>query len=183
MSSKQLTQLSGVWKPATELDKIQALVLLAKLPMRNPTELAVVKAVYMIALDGVTAFGLDQATKAIIRGALNHPFMPSPPELRRECERIMDTERDKLVKAKRLKWPEDRDSTDPPAMEARRRMTERWLAVRPLFEAPKPAEPARPKTDEERLADLLAHANDPIEVTPALLRKLGFGKGEATEKP
>jgi hypothetical protein len=151
---------------------MQALILLAKLPMRNPTDLALVKAVYFIALEGVTAFGLEQATKAIIRGSLGHAFMPSPPELRRECERIMDSERDKLVNARRLEWPEDLNSTAPPDDAARQRMTERWLAVRPMFEPPKPAEPARPKTDDERMADLLAHANDPIETTPTLIKTL-----------
>lgn len=158
---------------------MQALILLAKLPMRNPTDLAVVQAVYMMALEGVTAFGLEQATKAIVRGSLGHPFMPSPPELRLEIDRIMDAEHDKLARTRRLEWDEDRQPTSgPPDEEARQRMNALWQTVRPMFEPPKPDESAKFKTNEDRLADLAARANEPFDVTPALLRNLARRRKE-----
>ena len=178
MVDKQLTETSGVWKPATQLQKMQALIMLSKLPMQNHTDLDVVKAVYFIALEGVTAFGLEQATKAIIRGSLGHAFMPSPPELRQECERIMDVERDKLVRQRRLTWAED-GGDGLPDDEARQRMNELWMKARPMFGSePKPDQPGRapPRTWREVEADLLAHANDPIEVTPLLEKKLAAAR-------
>ena len=54
-------------------------------------------------------------------------------------------------------------------------MNELWMKARPMFGSePKPDQPARAplRTWQEVEADLLAHANDPIEVTPLLLRKL-----------
>ncbi len=44
---------------------------------------------YHIALEGVTRWGLAEAIKAILKGALGHGFMPSPPELRRQYETAM----------------------------------------------------------------------------------------------
>lgn len=49
-----------------------------------------------------------------------------------------------------------------------------WTSGNPAYagayQPPKPP----PRTDEERMADLLAHAGDPIEVSETLKRKLGF---------
>ena len=101
----QLTATAGVWKPASEMQKLESLTMLSRLPMRQPTEMELATEVYLIALEGVTAHGLSQATKAIIRGSLGHAFMPSPPELRQECERIMDVERDKLWKQRACYGP------------------------------------------------------------------------------
>jgi hypothetical protein len=80
---------SDVWKPATETEKIQALVTLSGLPSRATTAGAMDNAAFMIALDGVTRYGLDAAVKSILRGSLGHPFLPSPPELRLECDKVM----------------------------------------------------------------------------------------------
>lgn len=179
MNRKQLTAMSGVWKPATDLQKLENLILLAHLPMRNPTDMAAAKRAYMLSLEGCTAYGLDQAAKAILRGSLGHPFMPSPPELRIEIERIMDAEREKLMRSSRLEWPEDQDPTEPPDDAAKQRMHARWAAVRPMFEADKPEDPApspEPKTVQQRLDDLRDYASQPIEVSATLLRKLAERK-------
>ena len=46
-------------------------------------------ALYYIALRGVTRHGLQVATENIIQGSLGHPFLPDPPELRQECNKVM----------------------------------------------------------------------------------------------
>jgi hypothetical protein len=47
------------------------------------------RAMYFVALDGVTRYALNEAVKAIIRGALGHTFFPSPVELRKQCDAAM----------------------------------------------------------------------------------------------
>ena len=47
------------------------------------------RAAYYTALDGVTRYGLTQAVRAILQGALEHAFFPSPPELRMQCDKAM----------------------------------------------------------------------------------------------
>lgn len=79
-----------VWKPATEAEKSQALVMLASLPSRATSSAALDKAGYYIALEGVTRHGLFEAVKAILKGALSHAFFPSPPELRIQCDKAME---------------------------------------------------------------------------------------------
>lgn len=58
------------------------------------------RAAYSVALENVTRYGISQAVRAIIQGSLDHVFFPSPPELRKECDRAMEPHwqrrRDKL---------------------------------------------------------------------------------------
>lgn len=79
-----------VWKPATEVEKIQALVTLSGLPSRETTAGEIDNAAFMMALDGVTRYGLSEAVRFILRGALGHAFLPSPPELRIQCDKAME---------------------------------------------------------------------------------------------
>jgi hypothetical protein len=79
-----------VWKPATEVEKIQALVTLSGLPSRETTAGEIDNAAFMMALDGVTRYGLSEAVRFILRGALDHAFLPSPPELRIQCDKAME---------------------------------------------------------------------------------------------
>lgn len=157
---------------------MQSLSLLAKLPRRAATDPEMVEAVYLVALDGVTRYALEKATRKILQGALGHAFMPSPPELRIECDRIMQPHQDLLQRRRehrqRLTWDEDDLRAMPMDAEARERATAHWLKVRPMFEEPKNGEApaAKPRTWQEVEADLLARANDPIHVTPALLKAL-----------
>lgn len=63
---------------------------LASLPSRATSSAVLDKAGYYIALDGVTRYGLGEAVKNILRGAINHAFFPSPPELRIQCDKAME---------------------------------------------------------------------------------------------
>lgn len=45
---------------------------------------------YQIALEGVSRYALNEAVKAIIRGALGHTFFPTPVEIRQECNRAIE---------------------------------------------------------------------------------------------
>ena len=65
--------------------------ILSALPTRDPIDRTLVMVVYLKALEGVTRHSLEVAADNIIKGHSNleHGFMPSPPELRRECERVM----------------------------------------------------------------------------------------------
>ena len=53
---------------------------------------------YYLALDGVTRHGLAEAVRFIMRGALGHAFMPSPPELRIECDKAMKWHEDEAAR-------------------------------------------------------------------------------------
>jgi hypothetical protein len=127
-----------------------------------------VKAVYLIALDGVTRYSLEKATRKILQGALGHPFMPSPPELRIECDRIMQPHQDYLrtiaERKRRMAWDEDKVRTEPPPDAAKQRMNALWAAVRPMFEKPKPTQtPAEPETEADIVARLSAGWTQPSE--------------------
>ncbi|RUW21414.1 hypothetical protein EOA38_32135, partial [Mesorhizobium sp. M1E.F.Ca.ET.041.01.1.1] len=117
-----------VWTPATDIDKEKALVILGDLPSRNANDAALSHAVYMLALDGVTAYGLDKAVRAIVQGSLGHAFAPSPPELRQEIDRAMRPlvearERDTERSNRRVGWAEDRsEKFEPNSRESRRRV-------------------------------------------------------------
>lgn len=79
-----------VWTLATDGDKLDRLTMLStSLGMRMPTDKKMLRAAFLIALDGVTLWALDQATRAILQNALGHPFMPAPPELRGLCDKAM----------------------------------------------------------------------------------------------
>lgn len=65
--------------------------ILSGLPARGATDPNLTKAIYLKALEGVTRHSLEVVTDKIVKGhsGLEHGFMPSPPELRRECELVM----------------------------------------------------------------------------------------------
>lgn len=60
------------------------------MPAREADSSGVDKAAYYLALDGVTKHGLFEASKAILRGALDHAFFPNPVELRKQCDKAME---------------------------------------------------------------------------------------------
>lgn len=68
---------------------LQCLTLLSSLPSRASDSDRVNVAGYYMALDGVSKFALETATKQIMQGSLGHGFMPSPPELRIQCNLVM----------------------------------------------------------------------------------------------
>jgi hypothetical protein len=69
---------------------IKALISLGALPARESVNQQIEKTSYYIALEGVTRFGLSEAVRAILKGALGHAFFPSPPELRMQCDGAME---------------------------------------------------------------------------------------------
>ena len=69
---------------------MQALASLAGLPSRQADEDGIDRKMYFVALDGVSRYALNEAVKAIIRGALGHTFYPTPVEFRQQCEKAME---------------------------------------------------------------------------------------------
>lgn len=65
-------------------------MLLGSLPAREADSSGIDKAAYYLALEGTTKYGLQQAAKAILRGALGHVFFPNPAELRIQCDKAME---------------------------------------------------------------------------------------------
>lgn len=74
---------------------------LASLPSRATSSAVLDKAGYYIALEGVTRYGLGKAVTNILRGALNHAFFPSPPELRIQCDKAMEWHEAQAEKVRR----------------------------------------------------------------------------------
>lgn len=75
----------------SEEDISKAMYILSALPSRVQSDRTLFKEVYFRALHGVSRHSLEVAVQNIIQGhsELQHGFLPSPPELRRECERVM----------------------------------------------------------------------------------------------
>lgn len=147
------TKQIDVWSPASQEDKIKALVLLAGLPAREAGDAQVDKAAYYIALDGVTRHGLGEAVKFILKGALGHTFFPSPVEIRLQCDKAMewhDRERARIAHQERLRaerigdWPE-------PSPEAKARVARAYAAFCDGYKSTKAAEDG-PKLDPELVA-------------------------------
>jgi hypothetical protein len=84
------------------------------------------RAAYYIALEGVTRYGLAEAVKFILRGALGHAFFPSPPELRLQCDKSMEFhEMERRRIARREQMERERQEAAPhgePTPEARARV-------------------------------------------------------------
>jgi hypothetical protein len=88
-------------------------------------------AAFMIALDGVTRYGLDVAVKSILRGCLGHVFLPSPPELRIECDKAMhwherEAERIRRAERERSEWERQHGDYRPPTPEAKARVSKAY---------------------------------------------------------
>lgn len=78
-----------VWKLATRQEKIAAMLSLTGLPSRKSISPEVEVESYMVALEKVTRYSLIKASKSILQGALGHAFLPSPAELRLQCDKAM----------------------------------------------------------------------------------------------
>lgn len=77
----------------------------------------------MMALDGVTRHGLSEGVKAILKGALGHAFLPSPPELRMQCDKAMEwhvRERDRILRQQRIARDRDPPRREPTEAEKAR---------------------------------------------------------------
>lgn len=83
-----------VWTLATADDKTKALAIFSPLPSRQAYSAEFDEAVYMVALEGVTRYGLSEAVRKIVQGALGHGFFPNPVELRMQCDKAMSFHRE-----------------------------------------------------------------------------------------
>lgn len=82
---------------ASKAEIDEALKLFNTLPRRDIGDGRQLRLAFTIALDGVHGLVLARAVEAILRGSLGHPFMPSPPELRIECDRVFFEIRQSLL--------------------------------------------------------------------------------------
>lgn len=103
------------------------MVTLSGLPSRATTAGELDNAAFMMALEGVTRHGLSEAVKFILRGALGHAFLPSPPELRQQCDKAMEWhERERLRIARQEQIARERKQFAPvgePSPEAKARVS------------------------------------------------------------
>jgi hypothetical protein len=86
---------------------LQALASLAGLPSRQADDAELDRKMYHYALQGVSRYALNEAVKAIIRGALGHTFFPSPVELRMQCEKAMEPH---IRQAERIRIREEQET-------------------------------------------------------------------------
>lgn len=106
---------------------MKALALLGGLPSRQSSSAETDAATFFIALEGVTKFGLVEATKRVLKGALDHGFFPSPPELRMQCDKVMkpyEDMRDRVRERQRNRFPPLQDRP-PLTEEEKQRQRER----------------------------------------------------------
>ena len=89
-SVNQIAHQTDFWTLASQEDKIKALWSISGLPSRRAENEQVDKALYHLALDGVTRYGLAEAVKAVAQNKLGHPFFPEPQELRGLCDKAME---------------------------------------------------------------------------------------------
>lgn len=86
----QISKPMDFWAKATMDDQIKSLISLGGLPARETAMQEIDKASYYVALEGATRYGLSEAVRSILKGALGHAFFPSPPELRIQCDKAME---------------------------------------------------------------------------------------------
>ncbi|MGO7605034.1 hypothetical protein ACC718_18655 [Rhizobium ruizarguesonis] len=124
-----------VFHLATHADRVDALRVLANaLPGRQPVDMQLMLGAYEVALEGVSRWGLVQATREILQGSLPHGFLPSPPELRREVNRVMAphqaARRREAEEAHRYRWAEDDKPRALPAPKGNPEAVANWRARR-----------------------------------------------------
>lgn len=118
---------------------LQCLTLLSSLPSRASADDQVNVAGFYMALEGVTRHGLQTATKQIMQGSLGHAFLPSPPELRQECDKVMkpilearawNSERERVLKEQSDEKRQRETSQALWTPESRARATAMWEATK-----------------------------------------------------
>ncbi|MGU3399246.1 hypothetical protein ACLBWS_05805 [Brucellaceae bacterium D45D] len=128
------------------------MTLLASLPAREASNAEAVEAAYFIALEGVSFFALETATKSILRNGLGHPFFPSPPELRQECDKVMkpileararDHRDAEILKEQREEREARKSAVDSWTDESRARASSKWQQARAKIQADSASEQAK----------------------------------------
>ncbi|MBY5501255.1 hypothetical protein HFO82_21910 [Rhizobium leguminosarum] len=147
-----------VFLPATHADRVDALrVLVNALPGRQPFDMQLLLGAYEVALEGCSRWGLVQAIREILQGSLPHGFLPSPPELRREVNRVMgphEAARRREAEAERLyRWPEDDQRRALPAPKGDPEAVAKWRVRRAAQKAEAAAKSAGAPVDQALFAD------------------------------
>lgn len=88
---------------ATQAEMLRCLTLLSSLASKASDSDEVNVAAYYIALDGVSRFALETATHQIMQGALGSDFLPGPPVLRMQCEKVMRPIREAEWRAREMR--------------------------------------------------------------------------------
>lgn len=123
---------------------LQCLTLLSSLPSRASADDQVNVAGFYMALEGVTRHGLQTATKQIMQGSLEHAFLPSPPELRQECEKVMrpilearsrDRREAEILKEQREEKRQREHSQSTWTPESRQRASAKWQQIKAQMQA------------------------------------------------
>ena len=98
----------------------------------------------MKALDGVTKHGLELAVDNILRGSLGHGFMPSPPEMRLQCDEVMrpireaearDRREAEILKEQREEKRQREHSQSTWTPESRQRASAKWQQIKAQMQA------------------------------------------------
>lgn len=149
---------------------LECLTLLSSLPSRASADDRINVAGFYLALEGVSRHALQTATKQIMQGSLGHAFLPSPPELRQECDKIMRPilearardAQDKRIREE-MKADQSRAKWTP---ESRARATAKWEAAK--------AQQRLNNAEEETRRD---HYDTSVEASMARLKKAAEANG------
>ncbi|MBB4194883.1 hypothetical protein [Rhizobium aethiopicum] len=110
-----------------------------------------------MALENVSQWGLFEAERRINQGALSHGFLPSPSELRREIDRVMEPFRERERRAaeekRRYLWAEDDKPRALPAPAGDPEAVAKWRARRAVERAEAAAKAAGAPVDRALFAD------------------------------
>ncbi|CAN7495916.1 hypothetical protein LJR231_003480 [Phyllobacterium sp. LjRoot231] len=124
--------------------------MLKSLPSRLTDTAEADKEVFMIALDGVTAYGLAEATMAILRGGLGHAFHPSPPEFRMRCDAAMKPIKDEMARIERTRLEKERDAEFRPVQHTQAEI----VRVNELYQSFCEGHQSDFKTEEQLIAEI-----------------------------
>ncbi|MDH6273541.1 hypothetical protein M2311_003631 [Rhizobium leguminosarum] len=153
-------------RAATDTEKLVVLTrLLSAYPCRTPSDFRLVRPAYMQALEDVGQWALFEAERRINQNSLGHAFMPSPSELRREIDRVMEPFRERARRAaeeRRLyQWPEEPRALPAPAGDPE--AVAKWRAKRNADMAAAAVKSASAPFDQALFAD----KDQRVQRTPA----------------
>lgn len=133
-------------RAATEQDILGAIVALGSLPRRETVQADLDLEAYKCALEGVPAAVIVAAVRGILQGALGHPFMPGPAELRLYANRLQSGYAERAV-ARRRRF--ERQAEDMRFEEIEKQRTDASKArVAAMVERFKRGEPYNPESND-----------------------------------
>lgn len=125
--------------------------MLTSLPSRASGDSTVNVASYYLALEGVSRFAIQTATRQIMQGALGHGFLPSAPEIRMQCDEVMrpiremearDRREAAILREQREDQRQRAQSQSTWTPESRARESAKWQEVKAKMQAEKVSEQA-----------------------------------------